>query len=223
MIWSRRNPIPPSAQRIPVRTRVTLSSATHLAPFTRRITRTIPPIISSLLCAPQRNANHHATSSSSSSSSFSSPLFAQHRTSLSTSRTPSSPSDSTSFLALSPSNLPVLPSSTAQCTLLLDVPSSSSSPSLLPSLLSSLSLSYPPLLFKTFCILLATILLTFLHRIPMHIGLLAPLPLPPHQLHCLPHRPSFYPQMLLTAETLTAVTTAIVFAACPPGKILWAT
>ena len=84
------------------------------------------------------------------------------------------------------------------------------SPSL-PSL-PSLSLSYPPLLFKTFCILLATILLTFLHRIPMHIGLLAPLPLPPHQLHCLPHRPSFYPQMLLTAETLTAVTTAIVFA-----------
>ena len=136
MIWSRRNPIPPSAQRIPVRTRVIFSSATHLAPFTRRITRTIPPIISFLLCAPQRNANHHATSSSSSSSSFSSPLFAQHRTSLSTSRTPSSPSDSTSFLALSPSNLPVLPSSTAQCTLLLDVPSSSSSPPLL--------LSFPP-------------------------------------------------------------------------------
>ena len=141
MIWSRRKPIPPSAQRIPVRTRVTLSSATHLTPFTRRITRTVPPIISSLLCAPQRNANRHATSSSSSSSSFSSPLFAQHRTSLSTSRTPSSPSDSTSFLALSPSNLPVLPSSTAQCTLLLDVPSSSSSPSLLPSLLSLLSAS----------------------------------------------------------------------------------
>ena len=141
MIWSRRKPIPPSAQRIPVRTRVTLSSATHLTPFTRRITRTVPPIISSLLCAPQRNANRHATSSSSSSSSLSSPLFAQQRTSLSTSRTPSSPSDSTSFLALSPSNLPVLPSSTAQCTLLLDVPSSSSSPSLLPSLLSLLSAS----------------------------------------------------------------------------------
>ena len=133
MIWSRRKPIPPSAQRIPVRTRLTLSSATHLTPFTRRITRTVPPIISSMLCAPQRNANRHATSSSSSSSSLSSPLFAQQRTSLSTSRTPSSPSDSTSFLALSPSNLPVLPSSTAQCTLLLDVPSSSSSPSLLPS------------------------------------------------------------------------------------------